>query len=69
MIISDSLYEFIDHHIVKYASARNTPIHFVGSIAYYFQDELRVCLRNRSLELGNVIQEPMDELVKFHVSA
>ena len=39
---------------------------FVGSVAYHFQDILKVCLENKDLHLGEIIQTPADGLVKYH---
>jgi glucosamine kinase len=65
-ILAESFKEFIDRHISKYASAREVPIHFVGSIAFYYQDALKQELEKANMKLGLVIQSPIDELIKYH---
>lgn len=60
--------EFIDTFILRYKNAENLKIGFVGSIAYYFQDLLRDCLKNKGLTMGNVIKKPIEGLIEYHVS-
>ena len=62
-----SFEEFINKHIQKYDGHADLPIHFVGSIAYYFKDILKIVLKERKLILGKIIQKPIEDLVKFHL--
>lgn len=39
---------------------------FVGSTAFYFQEILRNCLLKNGIVLGEIIQSPMDGLIKFY---
>ncbi len=64
--IKKGLQLFINNHILQYDEATYVPIHFIGSIAYYLQDELEVILKENDLTLGNVIQKPIDGLVSYH---
>ena len=66
-ILAESFKEFIDRHLIKYASCKRVPIHFVGSVAHYFKEELKTQLEKEGLTLGKIIQSPIDELVKFHM--
>lgn len=65
-IVYKSFDEFTRRHILKYEGCQGLPIHFVGSVAYYFKDILEIVLSSYGLELGNVIKKPIDNLVKFH---
>ena len=40
--------------------------HFVGSIAYYYQAELAEAASNCGIQLGTIIQSPIERLVKYH---
>lgn len=57
---------FLDRHVLKYVDFLEYPIHFIGSIAHYFRNELEIACRERNLLLGKVIPRPIDELVSFH---
>ena len=43
------------------------PIHFVGSVAYHFQDALNKACNDRGYRVGNIIKKPIDGLAKYHV--
>ncbi|MEM6966030.1 MAG: hypothetical protein AAF573_14780 [Bacteroidota bacterium] len=58
--------EFLTRHVLKYKGVSKLPIHFVGSIAFHFEDSLKVALTKYDLKLGNVLQKPIDSLVEFH---
>ncbi|MEM1123062.1 MAG: N-acetylglucosamine kinase, partial [Bacteroidota bacterium] len=58
--------DFIKNQVVKYKNAPNLPVHFVGSIAHFFEDILQKKLTNYQLKLGKIIRHPIDGLVKFH---
>lgn len=58
--------EFIDNFILIYKLSKETKIGFVGSVAYYFQDQIKQRLECKGLKLGKVIKEPIGGLVGFH---
>ena len=65
-IIEDGLQRFISHQILQFEDAKDVPIHFIGSIAHYLQDEIDTALKKNSLRLGNVVKRPIDGLVEHH---
>lgn len=65
-LIYKSFAEFIDRHVRKYANHQSVPIHFIGSVAFHFQDFLRIILEERSMVAGNFIHKPIDTLVRYH---
>lgn len=65
-IIDDGLQRFINHQILQFKDAKEIPIHFIGSIAYYLKDEIEEILEKNGLSLGNVIKRPIDGLVEHH---
>lgn len=66
-VVHRSFGEFIDRHVLKYEGHEKLPIHFVGSIAYYFSFILESLLSERNLNLGVIIKQPIDALVKYHL--
>ena len=58
--------EFITTHIWKYENYREVPVHFVGSVAHYFQDLLREEARIHHLTIGNIVKQPIWNLVEYH---
>ncbi len=60
------LSEFIDRHVRKYEGHLSIPVHFIGSVAYYFQDIIKIILEERAMQPGIFIKNPIDRLVAFH---
>jgi glucosamine kinase len=67
-LIYSCLNEFVNRVLKKYDKAQTLPFHFVGSIAYYFKDEIEFVLKKNNLEMGNVLQTPSEGLLRFHLS-
>ena len=65
-IVYNCFDEFVKRHVQKYEGHTSLPIHFVGSVAYYFKDILKLVLDMKNLTLGQVIKKPIDNLVEFH---
>jgi N-acetylglucosamine kinase-like BadF-type ATPase len=65
-ILFDSFEQFIDRHVRKYHNHMVLPVHFIGSVAYYFRNIFEVILEEREMRPGIFIRKPIDNLVKFH---
>ena len=65
-IIEDGLNDFFINHIYKYGESWKLPIHFIGGVAFGFKDVLQELCNSYELELGRVMQNPMEGLVKYH---
>ena len=65
-IIEDGLNDFFFQHLYKYSESWKLPIHFVGGIAFGFQDVLKDLCQHYELELGNILRNPLEGLVKYH---
>lgn len=65
-VIHKGFQQFVNNHIMQFELATKVPICFVGSIAYYLQEELKTVLKNNDLILGVIHQRPIDGLVEFH---
>lgn len=62
----DGLEKFADIHIRCYAHYSDVPVNFVGSVAYYFQDELRKVADNQNFTLGKIEKRPIEPLAAYH---
>ncbi len=65
-LVSEAFTEFIKRHIRKYPNHTILPIHFVGSIAYYFQDILQLVFDERGMKLGRIVKKPIQALTQYH---
>lgn len=59
--------EFIDIHVECFENCKNVPIHFIGSIAYHFNEALKIACEKRGLTMGNLIKKPIDGLAQYHL--
>jgi len=66
-MIHEGLRRFIRHQLFQFDNAKDVPIHFVGSISYFLQDEVNFILKEFGLTMGNIVKRPIDKLVKYHV--
>jgi len=67
-IINKGFSDFIENQITQHDRVYDLPIHFVGSISFLLQDELKKALRSFRLNTGNFIQKPIDDLVSYHLN-
>lgn len=67
-IIEDGLNDFFFQHLYKYRESWSLPIHFVGGIAHGFQDVLKDLCHHYELEMGQVLRNPIEGLVKYHTA-
>lgn len=65
-IIEDGFNEFFFQHVYKYKESWTMPVNFIGSVAYGFKDVLQQMCDSYELQLGKVLKNPMDGLIKFH---
>ncbi len=65
-IIEDGLNDFFFNHLYKYTETWTQPLHFVGSVAFGFKDVLKDLCNSYELELGKVLQKPMQGLIEYH---
>jgi len=65
-IIKKGFQEFFKYRILPYNKTAETPIYFIGSIAYYFRDILEKVAQKNNLVITDVIQRPIDNLLTYH---
>ena len=65
-IIKKEFQKFFDYRILPYQKTAETPIYFIGSIAFYFREILEKVAAKHQLKITGIIQRPIDNLVDFH---
>ncbi|WP_315821767.1 hypothetical protein [Paraflavitalea speifideaquila] len=43
------------------------PIHFTGGVSYAFRDAVTDLCHSYEFELGQILKNPMEGLIKFHL--
>ena len=63
----EGFHAFLSVHVECYCNFKDVPVHFIGSIAYYFKEELIEACNQRGIRVGNMIKKPIDGLADYHV--
>lgn len=65
-MVFDEMKNFLDYQVLPYPEARDVEINFIGYIAYIYEDILRSAAAELNLNIGKVVQKPIDSLVDYH---
>lgn len=65
--LTDCFSDFFRRNILSYPGHAQVPVSFVGSIAWFFQHELKETVLKFNLHTGIFIQSPIQELKGFHL--
>ena len=64
-ILRAGFQEFVDSNIKDYDNYRSLDCHFVGSIAFYYQDILREVCINNQVKIGEILQKPIQGIYNY----
>jgi N-acetylglucosamine kinase-like BadF-type ATPase len=64
-VLNASFQEFIETNIKTYPEYQQYKCHFVGSVAFYFADELRTLCACHHIQVGKIIRKPIHDLLAF----
>ncbi len=65
-LIHEAFTAFFKKNVMKYEGCEILPVHFTGSIAFYFNDLLRYTAAELNLTLGRVLEKPIAGLTLYH---
>jgi N-acetylglucosamine kinase-like BadF-type ATPase len=65
-IMKKGFQEFFKYRILPFEKDAQTPLYFIGSIAYYFREILEKIAKKNNLKVTDVIQRPIDSLLEYH---
>ncbi|MFK7755977.1 MAG: ATPase [Flavobacteriales bacterium] len=65
--LNDGFREFIDIHVKCFDNWADVKVHFIGSVAFYFLEDLKQACLDEGVQIGTVIQKPIDNLVRYHI--
>ncbi len=66
-MIADGFDAFVECFILRFDNYKTTPVHFVGSVAYYFSDILIESIEKYDIQATQIVKTPIDELVNYHL--
>jgi N-acetylglucosamine kinase-like BadF-type ATPase len=65
-MLHDGMKHYLTNHIVCYPEHKSVPVHFIGSVGYYFQDAIYSAAKELGITIGQIIKRPLDHLVEYH---
>lgn len=65
-LIYEGIEKFIERRVMCFRKAQSVPVHFIGSIAFFSEDIIRDVAKRYHLDIGNVIQRPIDGLIEHY---
>jgi len=67
-MVYEGLSRFAEIHICCYPNFREVPVHFVGSVAFYFTEILQQVAVEKGFSLGKIDKNPGMSLLKYHLT-
>jgi N-acetylglucosamine kinase-like BadF-type ATPase len=64
-LIYNSLDEFFNLHVCCFKNHTEVEVNFIGSVAYFLSDEIKVIAKKYNCKIGNIIKDPIENLVDF----
>lgn len=65
--VKNGMRAFIRAHVHCYADYKELPVHFVGSVAYHFNDLLQEVCTEEGVRLGKTLKQPVNSIAEYHV--
>ncbi len=65
-MVMDSFQSFLKRNVMQYKNYDKLPIHFVGSVAFHYQEILKEAMQGMHMKPGKIIKSPMEGLIKYH---
>jgi N-acetylglucosamine kinase-like BadF-type ATPase len=64
-LVEQNFRQFFRSNIVPY-NRPDLPVHFIGSMASYYQQQLAQAAQEEGFQLGKVMKSPMEGLITYH---
>jgi N-acetylglucosamine kinase-like BadF-type ATPase len=65
LLVFNAFHSFLTRNVMQYDYKRY-PVYFIGSIAYHYREILEEAMLASGMQLGGIMQQPMDGLVKYY---
>lgn len=65
-LVFQELKNYLEFQVLPYEESKSCEINFIGSIAYYYEDILRAVAAEYHLNIGTIVQKPIEKLVEYH---
>lgn len=61
-LVLGSFKSFLKRNVMQYENFRNSKVHFIGSVAFYYKTILAEAAQEMNIQLGTIIKSPMEGL-------
>jgi N-acetylglucosamine kinase-like BadF-type ATPase len=65
-LVYNSIADFYQNNVMKYEDYKNTKVHFVGSIGFYYSDIVRQVANDKGITVKNILEGPIAGLTLYH---
>lgn len=65
-LVQDGFRLFVQKYVLKHTNAHLYSVHFTGSVAYHYQDILKLVLEEYHLKCGQIQKTPLQGLISYH---
>ena len=65
-LVLNSFKAFFKRNIMQYENYQNLKVNLIGSVAFYYKEILAEAAEAMGIQLGTIIQSPMEGLIKYH---
>ena len=62
-LLTEQFNEFFRYFIFPYPEARTNPVRMVGSVAFYFQNELKEIAKKHDIVIDTILRQPIKNLI------
>ncbi|MBK8584535.1 MAG: hypothetical protein IPN88_03455 [Bacteroidetes bacterium] len=67
-IVRKGMEEFFELYVCSYPNFKEVNVHFVGSMAYYFDEIIRDIAHERQVRLKKIVRHPINHLAEYFLS-
>lgn len=68
-LVKKGLEEFFQLYICSYSNYKNSETHFVGTIAYYFDEMIRSIANEKEVNVKKIIRHPINHLAEYFLES
>ena len=74
LLLEDCFLQFFERNVMRYVGHPSIggrqlpPVSFVGSVAWYFQEEISSVAQRMGVNVGCFVKEPIGRLIEYHLS-
>jgi len=65
-LVVSEFQSFISRNVLNYSKSKSILVSFTGSVAFYFEAQLRMVLQSNGLTLGKIVRQPIELLTQYH---